>query len=240
MKPTHNNAENRLARFVIEREPGKGYHVITADGPQAEQLSPYALALLDDLGQPNPKGPEESFRWLGPIEPLGAYVGVSVRLLDDGEARYQQVWFQIPSIKTKRTSLGAITLLLMIGLAAGGGAVYGYHRHRMAEQGDVAQVGDSGQVSNPSEPLLQPVLAKLNNQLDSSVGVRSKLTEYLSRPGFAADLSASVVEEKNSITLIDNLDKSPPTIGGIKLSNLEVARLLELLRTLEEWEQKQK
>jgi hypothetical protein len=75
----------------------------------------------------------------------------------------------------------------------------------------------------------------LKTELASSRDVRAKLKEYLSQDGFAADTSISVVDEKRSVKLIADLDKTPPRNETIRLSNIEVAKLVKLLATLDEW-----
>ena len=107
------------ACFVVEREPGKGYQVASAEGDYAAEWKGRALDLLDSLGQPDPKGPAEYFRWVGPITPSGEYVGVSVKLMPNGEARYHQAWFQVPK-RTHRyaRSIGSVIVVLLLVFAA--------------------------------------------------------------------------------------------------------------------------
>src|SRR5690606_28128834 len=100
------------ACFVIERERGKGYQVTSAEGPCADEWRTRALTLLDVLGQPDPKGPAEYCRWVGPITPSEEYVSVSVKLMPNGEARYHQVWFEVPKPVTRPArSIGLLSLV---------------------------------------------------------------------------------------------------------------------------------
>jgi hypothetical protein len=77
--------------------------------------------------------------------------------------------------------------------------------------------------------------AKLKNALTSSQELRAKLKEYLSQPDFAADTSTSVIDEKRTVKLTSDLDKTPQGVESIFLNNIEVQKLLELLEALEGW-----
>jgi hypothetical protein len=76
-------------------------------------------------------------------------------------------------------------------------------------------------------------LAKLKEELASSRKVRDKLKKYLSQKEFTEGTSKPVVDERRSVKLIADLDKTPPDQESIGLKNVEVAKLLSLLETLE-------
>jgi hypothetical protein len=78
-------------------------------------------------------------------------------------------------------------------------------------------------------------LAKLKKELTWSQDVRDKLKEYLSQKEFTEDTSKSVVGLRRSVKLIADLDKTPPKQESIRLNNVEVAKLLRLLETLDDW-----
>jgi hypothetical protein len=215
-----------VAIFVVEREAGKGYRVTSAHGPRADELKVRALALLDRLGQPDPTGPEEIYNWLGPIAPTGEYVGVTVRLTTTGEARYHQAWFDLPS-PDRRAGAGIllpVVLALIIGLVAGA----------FIDHTWLASVTGS-KPAQPAASEADPRLVQLGSHLAASREVRDKLFEYFAQDGFAADPAAQIVDEKRAIKLIADLDKTPPSRETIRLNNIEVRKLLDLLHALDEW-----
>jgi hypothetical protein len=234
-----------IASFVVEREAGKGYTVTAASGDCGDERKRLALELLNDLGQPDAKGPNEFFRWLGPIAPSGSpseeYIAVSIKLMPNGEARYHQGWFRLP-IPTNgiRFPAWAFFLVLVAGLVTGtltGHTLFSPDRPTQPDSTQIpstngpAQNGqESG--SRPTGPSGDPGLAKLKTQLRSSQAVRTKLTEYLSQEGLAAT-SAPVSDVKRSVKLIADLDKSSPPKEIIRLDNAEVAELLGIFRALD-------
>lgn len=232
------------ACFVIEREPGKGYLITSAEGERSDELRARALTLLDTLGQPDPKGPEEYFRWVGPVTSAGEYVGVAVKLMPSGEARYYQSWFRpAKSVSRSSRTVRSIRWLLILGLVLlfGAGAVAGHFVSTLGEEKDRnsgivgQQQGDNPLNLTQVNPPPDNRTMKLRSELSSSSDVRTKLKEYLSQEGFAADTSAAVNDEKRSVKLIADLDTTPPPRESIRLNNIEVAKLLELLRVLSEW-----
>jgi hypothetical protein len=231
-----------VASFVIEREAGRGYRVTAADGDCPEARSIRALKLLDDLGQPDPRGPNELFRWLGPIAPSGEYIAVSIKLMPNGEARYHQGWFRLRTpAHGGRLLVSAFLLVLVVAL------VIGTLAGRMRFAPERSALPDSARTSStdgpastaqepglrPSGPVDDPGLEKLNTRLSSSRDVRDKIKKYLSQEGLAAR-SEPVSVMKRSVKLIADLDKPPPPVEVIRLDNGEVAKLLELLRTLDD------
>jgi hypothetical protein len=231
------------ACFVIERVPSKGYQVTRAEGQFDDEWKKHALDLLDKLGQPDPNGPEEYYQWIGPIAPSGAYVGVSVKLRPNGEARYYQAWFQTAKPKTRpKRTIGLLIFVMLVTFGAGFGAgVLAYLKFfapRVSTSPDpISRNGGSPETSkvDPSAKDGPPdiSLAKLKKELESSREVRDKLKKYLSQKEFTEGTSKPVVDERRSVKLIADLDKTPPVPESISLNNVEVAKLLRLLETLE-------
>lgn len=229
-----------LACFVVEREPGKGYHVTSAEGSFADEWKVRALGLLDSLGQPDPKGPAEDFYWLGPIAPSGEYVGVSMKLMPNGEARYHQAWFQVSRPITRpMRSVGLWILVCLVIFAVGavaGAALYAPGGPTTSQpvpgSGGLPQSTKIDSSTKDGPPDVR--LAKLKVELASSREVLARLKGYLSQKGFAANTSTPVVDEKRSVKLIADLDRTPPPQETIGLSNIEVAKLVRLLKMLEE------
>jgi hypothetical protein len=227
--------------FVIERVSGKGYLVTSAEGDYADEWKGRALALLDVLGQPDPKGPSEHIRWVGPIAPSGEYVGVSVKLMPNGEARYDQMWFQLPKpVACPTQFIGLLIAVLLVGFAVGvfSGRTF-FVPDYPTTSGAVAGSAGSSATGKPDPPAKDSLpdmgITKIRSELTSSREVRAKLIEYLSQEGFAADTSTPVVDEKRSVKLIADLDKTPPQQETIRLSNIEIAKLVKLLESLDEW-----
>jgi len=230
------------ASFVIERVPSKGYQVTRAEGQFADEWKGHALDLLDKLGQPNPNGPEEYYQWIGPIAPSGAYVGVSVKLRPNGEARYYQAWFQTakPMTRPKRTIV--IILVMLVTFGAGVFAYPKFFAPRVSTSlGSISRNGGSPGTSkvDPSAKDGPPEMSleKLKEELAPSRKVRDRLKEYLSQKEFTQkefteDTSKSAGKWR-SVKLIADLDETSPKKESIGLKNDEVAELLKLLETLE-------
>jgi len=225
-----------FACFVVQRSPGTGYQVASAEGDGADEWKERALALLDVLGQPDPNGPEESFLWVD--SPSGNYVGVSVTLLPNGEARYHQAWFQTPRVPANRLrSVGLLILLLPFVFAGGmftGRTVVLQDQPATPPRTSNSSVGDID-VPSPTKAVSVLSTLKLKEELGPSQLVRAKLKGYLSQEGLTADTSAPVVDERRAVKLIADLDKTPPPQESIRLSNVEVAKLLALLETIDQW-----
>lgn len=222
------------ACFVVERVRSEGYQVTSARGRYADEWKGRAVDLLEALGQPDPRGPAKDFRLVGPITPSGEYVGVYVKLMPNGEARYRQAWFQVPKpVPRARRSILVVVVLVIVAFAAGAFA----GRNLLAPDPPTARGPVAGEAGSPDSNKPDPSEkdAKLKSELASSRDVRAKLKKYLSQEGFAADISTSVIEEKRSVKLIADLDRTPPPKETILLSNIEVARLVSLLETLDEW-----
>ena len=221
------------ARFVIERVPSKGYQVTRAEGQFADKWKKRALDLLDKLGQPDPNGPEEYYRWV--IDRPGVYVGVSVKLRPNGEAWYYQEWFQTAELKTRLKRTIVIILVMLVTFGAGVLADRKFFAPRDSTSADpISWNGGSPGTSkvDPSAKDGQPDMS-LKKELESSREVRDKLKKYLSQKEFTEGTSKPVVDERRSVKLIADLDKTPPDQESIGLKNVEVAKLLSLLETLE-------
>jgi hypothetical protein len=240
-----------VASFVIQRESGKGYRVTGVDGEYADEWKTQALALLDDLGQPDPKGPSDFFRWLGPVAPSGAYVGVSVKLMANGEARYHQGWFRLlkQADRPGRAAL-RILLVLLLGIVTGsvgdraflrpGGPGSDLTKGSLAPAGPLASSKSSARIPAPTSSQnshADPGLSKLNALVGSSRDLRAKLKGYLSQAGLAAP-AGDVTVVKRSVKLIADLDNPPPPIESIRLDNTDVAKLLDILRELDYWQER--
>lgn len=231
-----------FAQFMIERVPGEGYQVTRAEGEGVEKAKRNALLLLDALGQPAPKGPKEAVYLVGPITSVGEYVTVTVTLTDNGEARYNQVWYQIGDSRSYRFGANVVALMMvfLVGIMTGALA-----RHLVfAPSGAPTQNQVSGTKNPPDNPSvdfaerpleLKARVEKLHNQCKSSHSVWVKLKEYLSQEGLAADLAQSVIEQRRSVKLIADLDSAPPPQETIRLNNIEVAKLVSLFDAMEEF-----
>jgi hypothetical protein len=233
------------ATFVIEREAGKGYHVKSSAGPLAGDLETPALALLDVIGQPDPSGPEEYFRWLRPVAPSGAHVGVVVRLKPNGEARFHQAWFDIASLSARPPRLFRVSLLtgaIFVSIAAVAVLMLVRPpRWTPVQTGSPAIIPDQQVLRAPENLAPQDErVTRFQDVIASSREVRSRLKAYLSQEGFAADLSKSVVDEKRSVKLIDDLDRAPPAEESMRLSSVEVAKLIRLMDGISDFESMQK
>lgn len=230
-----------LAGFIIERGPGKGYHITSADGPYAEDFKSRALTLLDAIGQPDPKGPKEYYRLVGPITRSGEYVGVSVNIMPNGEARFRQSWFRIPKLSTN--SWRTIVLRLLVSLVLFTAGAFAGRRLSGLDPSQPTLPTPGRTDASPPDKTVPPVdgfppdnrMMKLINEFAYSSNVRSELKKYLSQEGLAADLSKAVVDEKRSVKLIADLDRSPPAQESIRLSNVEVAKLIRLLEVIDEF-----
>ncbi len=239
-QPTH----HPLAVFKIERDQKNGYQVTSKEGQADEQCEKQARELLDNLGQPDQQGPKKYFRLIGPISPLGKYVSVTVELLTTGEACYYQAWFQIPkpvplfprSVSFFLLGLSIYGLFLLVFLELTWRPSVGSDWHSSVSSKLKRGTFNSPLPQNKDKNHIETPQAKaLHIEIDSSKTVLSRLKNFLSQEGLAADISKSVIEEKRSVRLIDDVDLSSPKQPSEKLNNIEVAKLLKLLQALDEW-----
>ena len=239
---THTAPAAPIARFVIERRPGKGYMVTCAEGERAEEWSGRSLTLLDLLGQPDPIGPDVTYRLVGPLSPSGEYVGVVIRKTLTGEAIYEQTWFlspgqapgAAPTIRGRLVSfLFGIVIVVVLGL---GYFIYSERASRdsSAELPKVDVLADPPSASPPTSiPIVpDPQFERLWSQLSKSQNIRRNVLKYLSQEGLYSKPS-EVVEPKQSVKLVSIAEKDPEH-PILNLDTVEVTILLELLRSLED------
>lgn len=110
--------EQPIASFVVERLPGEGYRVTSRDGPLADRLAGDALAVLDDLGQPDPRSPEITIRWLPPTRNRRYPIGIRIIRQPDGHVRFEQAWFGVGNHPERRT-LWPWLVAAVVGVAGG-------------------------------------------------------------------------------------------------------------------------
>jgi hypothetical protein len=166
-----------------------------------------------------------------------------VKLRPNGEAWYHQAWFQTAKPKTRpKRTIGLLIFVMLVTFGAGFGAGVFAYPHFFApgvstSPDPISRNGGSPETSkvDPSAKDGPPDtrLAKLKEELASSRKVRDKLKKYLSQKEFTEGTSKPVVDERRSVKLIADLDKTPPDQESIGLKNVEVAKLLSLLETLE-------
>jgi hypothetical protein len=233
-----------VASFVIEREAGEGYRVTASDGDQAEERKRQALELLNNLGQPDPRGPDKFFRWLGPVTPGGEYIGVSVKLLSNGDVSYHQGWFRLPvQPHHSRPFIWLLPLMLALGIAAGiiADQTIFAPAHSAPSSITVSQppngpapsAAEHSSVASQKSPA-DAELAKLKVLLKSSQDVRTKLSVYLSQDGLGA--VGGVTAGKRSIKIIADLDRWLPKkfTETVMFNDTEVDTFLSLLRYLDD------
>jgi hypothetical protein len=140
--------------------------------------------------------------------------------------------------RPKRT-IGLLIFVMLVGFVAGFGAGVFADRKLFAPRvstspDPISRNGGSPETSkvDPSAKDGQPDMS-LKKELESSREVRDKLKKYLSQKEFTEGTSKPVVDERRSVKLIADLDKTPPVPESISLNNVEVAKLLRLLETLE-------
>ncbi len=233
------------AWFEVRRVPGKGYQVTSANGAGAEERKADALAVLELLTQPNPFGPQEYQRWIGPIPGSEENVAVTVRLLPEGDALYHQAWFPparaVAGVSCFLPRFRVLFLLLSIAFIVGllaSPTLVAFILQRPATDSAVTTAPLSSQQVTLSEEELafRQALKQLETELSSTREERAKLHKYLSQEGFAADVSSDVLNEKRSVKIIADLDKNPPPQESMLLSNIAVGRLLKLLEALKAFE----
>jgi len=237
------------ACFTIERKPGEGYQVTSAEGASTEKYKKHALDLLNVLGQPDPRGPKEYFRLIEPpATPSGEYVHVHIKLVENGQVWYHQAWFQGVNAMVRSKGWKRLLLLLSVLFIFVSGAFTGIYadrallssRDQWAAPGSVANNSDLSKNTKP-DPTAKGTpqdkqMDELKKLIEISKDVRSKLKDYLSQDGLSIDTSLPVTTVKRSVKLIDDRDdseKKPLTKQTIQLDNKEVEKLLKLLDKLE-------
>lgn len=241
-----------LASFVVERLPCEGYQVTSADGPRAAEWSERALDLLDTLGQPDPNGPVEYIRLVGPLSPAGECVSVWIRLLPNGEARYRQTWFQVPTqTRSFWHRVASCLVLLLVGAAMGAvGGIAGVWKFSICNRwllrpaaSESAPLSPERGKSDVPAPARDAELDELHNDLILIRPLLVKLHEFLSQEGFPA-MDQEVTDVKTVVRLSDSFTRSdgpPATIKqrDLPLTNVDVRDLLKLFERLKKLSQKQ-
>jgi len=221
------------AAFVIERRTGQGYVVTETVGQEADGLKDEALGLLDELGQPNPKGPDVTHFLLGPFRRGGGLVAVTVTLLESGEARYRQWWYR-PRAPRKRRRRWLLPLcLILVGIVLGSSISRLFVGLTKPEIVVVEQPS-----TPPPEPKAAVNHARLQKELMESRDVRNKLRNYLSMDGFAAP-KGDVVQVKPAVMLNSVLVPNviPRDRQREDLDTEEVRILVDLLDGLRDWQE---
>lgn len=233
-------------RFIVEQLPGQGYQITSAEGERSNELRADALSLLDVLGQPDPKGPTEYFRLIKPINSIGEYVGTFVNLLKNGEARYHFAWFRVPK-NSQHLRAQRFTYVLLLFVAFVGGMLFcwGFFTTKHISSSPDLLTKNKSDPEKKSDLLAEIALSelqllKMKDELIVSQNVRSRLKDYLSQKEFIGDTSASVIKEKRAVKLISDLDFNSPRQENMRLSNIDVVKLVELLIALDELSEKLK
>lgn len=228
------------AIFVVERRPGQGYGVTSSQGPQAASLQRAAVEILNLLGQPDPRGPEEIQRWIPNAGPQQQSLFVRIRRTPEGESVYHQAWFaasgsepvQPPAPGGNRGWLAWILFLLM------GGVLGWMLRGSLAAPPSIEQPSPGGSATAPPPVLPDPAAlgrtdAALQVPVRLSREVRKKLHQFLGQPGLTG-----WPEEADTVEQTVELRDFRKTPRGVKIDPLyltsdEVRSLRRLLETLE-------
>ncbi len=245
--------------FVIEREPGTGFHVKLSGGPNAqdEERQRRALKLLEELPQPDLASDKEKIWWVEPTDRIGEFALVWMEVHANGERRYREFWFTVrQDILTRAwttfctafwsrnffTGFGiGVLLVLAIGASAFWfGMERGWIAIKLAQAEKEVPVVPDRLASATTEPT-SPARAERDARQDGllqklirSREERDKLKKYLSQPDFGAN--ADVVKKERCIKLIADLDRSPPPQESHPMDTIEVRHLLELLQELDRFE----
>lgn len=221
------NRPQPVATFLIEREPGTGYVVTSAEGPSSGSLRTSALAALDFVGQPDPNGPGQTFHWIGPIGPAGESLGIVAQLTSNGEAKYRQTWFAASAVQSRRwLPIATCAVGFVVGLAAA-----------WLVRGSSATTTDGQEAAAP------PAVARdvssslpLGAPLRTTRALREELREFLGQDGFAGSASQVTTGEEPFVLLVAVREDGSPAKATIRWNPADNARwrtLLEALRELD-------
>lgn len=219
------------AVFVVERLPGRGYVVTSATGHRSQVLAPAALAILDRLGQPDPRGPDEVQRWLPDAGPDHQPVYVRIHRTSEGESVYRQTWFPpiAPVVPPKRRrGYGWLVLAAMLFVS---GSAFGWWCRPLPLQ-PIAQP-EPTPIPVPKPTQVTRNDAWLQVPLRKASEPRRKLAEFLRQPGLTGwPEEAGLVER--TVELRD-FRKTPRgvKIDPVYLTADEARALRSLLETLE-------
>ncbi|MBL8868706.1 MAG: hypothetical protein JNK90_02880 [Planctomycetaceae bacterium] len=235
MKDAANRLSRPVAQFVVERIPGTGYCVTSSIGEESSILDKEAVALLDKIQEPSKEPNHVTNHWIGPIRREGYFVGVSITPTTDGLFRFQQTWFKIEKQRWSNVIICVLVLTLLTGL--GLGSVVGKYSvnsefnktidKKLLDLQTREQEKEDSELTFDKDEFL-----KLKDQIVSTEKLRTKLKGYLQQDGLAADPSLKVTEAQRAVKIIADLDRSPPSQESIRLNNLEVLALLNLLDQL--------
>lgn len=229
-----------IAAYVVDRDPIRGYRVASRQGREADVHADAALAALDAIGQPDPRGPQVAFRWLGPIEPSRCYVAVWVTMLPSGEARYQQAWYRPAKVASGSAWLWPVLSLALAAAAFGGGILVERLDWNLTEP--VPPVHDlptiQGKASN--EPTIREIAGPLITAIADADNPVTVLEQFLGQDGIATPVddagNRSGPLEERVVTLTDSREFGKRAASEKKtFSNYEASKLLSLFRQLREF-----
>lgn len=242
MKDVPSASTQPVAKFVVERIAGTGYCVTSSSGPECSALQKDAMTLLDKVKQTNAEPDDVTCEWIGPVGSKGYFVGVTTSPTADGELRYKQSWFagqkkQLAMV----TYVAGMILSLVVGMGVGA-VVANLAVTTVEAPGGTPASDPRGLKAHEStdtvfvQPANETAYDDLHTKIVATKELRVKIAEYLNQDGLAADPSLPVVEERRSVKVIADLDRSPPPRESIRLSNVEVLALLKLLDRLDKLE----
>ncbi len=233
--------------FVIEREPGKGFHVKYFTGPNAEdeERQRAALKLLEELPQPGAARPGEEV-WQ--VEPMGhpdENVIVWVEMGSNGEPRYREFWCKLKPNKVTRSWARAF-LAALVGLAFGALLVFFAIRLEWMKmnvpeaqvQGSDAtrEVASMAAQRNSTErrrkdPREDTLLNALMTALIRSDGEREKIKKYLEQPEFGIKQYLDKTKDQGTVASRTDQNTTKQPLG--ESQGLEVKRCVKLIADLD-------
>lgn len=223
------------AVFVVERRPGHGYTITSASGERAPHLHRAAIEVLEQLGQPDPRGPEEVERWVPAAGPQRQPVFVRIRRSAEGESVYQQTWFPAPT--PPRRKLWPWFALAGALFLAGGATGWNWRGPPPAPQQPQAvtpsPIEKPSPRPDPGVPVASRTDALLKDPIRKARAPRQKLAEFLKQPGLAGwPEESGVIEE--TVRLNDNRKATHGVkIEPVYLTSDEVRVLRALLEALD-------
>ena len=229
-----------IATFVVERDPAKGYRVASREGQDADAFADAALSVLDAIGQPDPRGRQVTFRWLGPTAPSNCYVAVWVTMLPSGEARYQQAWYRPAKTATGSPWVLPLFSVTMAAAAFWGGMLVQRRSEAPTEQVPPIHEPERVQSQGPAQPRLREVAGPLIAAITDADNPVTVLEQFLGQEGIAAPVddagNRSGPEKERVVTLTASQEFGPKVPSEKKtFSNYEAAKLLSLFRRLRDF-----
>lgn len=225
-----------VAVFVVERQPGQGYCVASSRGSEAESLREQALRILDELGQPDPRGPEEIHRWFGPVGSRSHFVGVAIKRLASGEVSYTQAWFSSGTAIPATEHLGWRTVLVLVIFALVGGVICGWFMHAKRDFGAVSTRNtEEIKPTRPLPPAPNSSVVSLKAKISEASDTLEKIRKYFQQERLLPKPNLKVVERSPSIRLQSNLSFGSLDQNYLDLDNVEVRSLLDVFNALQEW-----